>query len=215
MPNTNTEYYQQMKLLALEKRELYNVETSKLNLNVIRRIYKKEGITIDLWDPMGRKIKACYAADGEPSVMVNRNLPRVPRLFAMVHELKHHYVDREGILGGVHECGAYNENRVIEIGAEVFAAQFVYPDHEMLVRLDELGVPQTGCTAEAIVRFKHSCGALISYQSLVKRFIRFGRIEKDLCEGVQFTKLEEEIFGLPVYKRPSFINARKRKSGAG
>lgn len=212
MAHNNSPYYQQMKLIAGKKRKHYGIETSKLDLNVIRRIYKAEGIRIDPWDLKGGKIKACYFADGEPSVMVKRSLPREPKLFALVHELKHHYVDRDQILGGHIQCGSYNENEAIEIGAEVFAAQFIYPDAEMLARLDELGIPKTGCTPETIVRFKRACNAVVSYQFLVKRFERFGRIEKGLCSRVQFTKLEEQIFGIPVYKRPSFQEHRKRKT---
>lgn len=81
-----------------------------------------EGIRIDSWNLPGTKIRACYFADGEPSVMVRKDLPREPKLFALVHELKHHYVDRESILNGEHRCGAYNENELIEKGADVFAA---------------------------------------------------------------------------------------------
>jgi Zn-dependent peptidase ImmA (M78 family) len=205
-------YYQQMKLLAQEKRQLHEIETSKLNLNVIRAIYKKEGITIDSWDLKGRKLKACYCADGEPSVLVNKNLPREPRLFALAHELKHHYVDREQILGGQHKCGDYNEGDEIEIGAEVFAAQFIYPEGEMHDDLARFGVTKLGCTAETIVRFKKDCPAIISYTFLLKRFTRFGFIEKGEFSKVQFVKLEEKVFGPPLHKQDWFKQYRKRKS---
>lgn len=166
-----------MKALAMTKRALYGVETAKINLTLVRSIYKKEGVKIDYWVPKGRKIKACYFADGEPSVMVDKNLPNEPKIFALVHELKHHWVDRDAILDGVHKCGAYDENNVVEIGAEVFAAQFIYPDAEMLADLENFGVPTTACRPEHIVRFKKACPAPVSYTFLVKRFERFKRIE--------------------------------------
>jgi Zn-dependent peptidase ImmA (M78 family) len=50
----------------------------------------------------------------------------IPRLFALVHELKHHYIDQESIRGGELKCGDYNANQIIEKGAEVFAAEFIY-----------------------------------------------------------------------------------------
>jgi Zn-dependent peptidase ImmA (M78 family) len=212
MATGNSHYYQQMKLLAQEKREQYNIETSKINLNVVRRIYKAEGVTIDYWDVKGNKIKACYFADGEPSVAVKRSLPREPKLFALMHELKHHYVDHESILEGRYECGQYNENEVVEIGAEVFAAAFIYPDTEMLAHIADLGITKDSFTPETIVRFKRSCGAVVSYAFLVKRFEQFGYIEKGEYKGIQFQKLEEQIFGLPVYKRPSYQKNRKRVS---
>jgi len=211
MPETPAQYYQRLKALAMAKRELYKVETSKINLTLIRSIYKSEGVKIDYWVPKGRKIKACYFADGEPSVMVDKNLPNEPKIFALVHELKHHWVDRDAILDGVHKCGAYDDNNFVEIGAEVFAAQFIYPDTEMLTDLENFGVPPAACTPEHIVRFKSACPAPVSYTFLVKRFERFKRIEVGSCKKVQFKKLEEQIFGTPVYKRPSFIKNRKKK----
>lgn len=213
MVTANSLYYQQMKKLAGEKRLQYQIQTDKINLTAIRRIYKAEGVRIDYWDTKNNKIKACYFADGEPSVMIRKSLPLEPKIFALVHELKHHYVDRESILEGRHECGKYNENEKIEIGAEVFAAQFIYPDAEMLQRLEDLGVQKGTCTPEAIVRFKRSCGAVVSYQFLLKRLTRFGYIESDECKGVKFKNLEEKLFGTPIYKRPGFQEYRRRKSG--
>lgn len=212
MPTASSLYYQQMKALAEEKRCLYGVVTSELNLNVIRRIYREEGIRIDSWNLKRTKIKACYFPDGEPSVMVRKDLPREPKLFALVHELKHHYVDRESILNGEHRCGAYNENELIEKGAEVFAAHFIYPDAEMLAAAADMNISSGNCTPEMIVRFKKRCVAVISFTFVVKRFERYGFIEKGSCATIQFQKLEEQIFGLPVYKRPSFIANRKRSA---
>jgi Zn-dependent peptidase ImmA (M78 family) len=214
MLETPGQYYQRMKLLAGEKRTQYGIETAKLNLNVVRQIYRDEGIRIDQWPFKGGKIKALYYIDDAgPSVAVRNTLPRIPKVFALVHELKHHYVDQEAIRDGKYQCGKYNENEVIEIGAEVFASQFIYPDDEMRADLDKFGLPANGCKPEHIVRFKNACPALVSYQFLVKRFERFERIERGLCKGIKFTKLEEEIFGLPIYKRPSFIQNRKSRPG--
>jgi Zn-dependent peptidase ImmA (M78 family) len=52
-------------------------------------------------------------------------VPEEPRLFALLHELKHHYRDRDAIGAGSLVCGDYNANRRIEIGAEIFAAEFL------------------------------------------------------------------------------------------
>src|SRR5581483_10417288 len=83
-------YYQQMRVLALEKRAQHHVETSSLNLLTMQRIYKEEGIRIDRWDLKGRKIRAAYFCDdGDCSVLLNKNLPREPKLFSLAHELKH------------------------------------------------------------------------------------------------------------------------------
>ena len=106
--------YDDVRALAETKRKLYSVATETLNLNVIRRIYKEEGIKIDHWK-FGRRIRAVYMCDdGDPSVAVNETLPREPKLFSLVHELKHHYLDRNMIQNGTIKCGDYNANELIE-----------------------------------------------------------------------------------------------------
>lgn len=122
--------YEQLKFLARQKRQQYGVETASLNLSKARAIYKEEGITIDLWE-LSPRIRAMYMCEGgDQSVLVNKALPKKPRLFSMIHELNHHFVDREAIEDGKIECGDYNANRRIEVGAEVFAAEFIFPEQE-------------------------------------------------------------------------------------
>lgn len=209
---TRSDYYRQMKALALSKRAEHNIETATLNLRTIQRIYKSERIRIDPWDIKGSRIRAAYFCDNDDnSVMVNSNLPREPRLFALVHELKHHYVDRPTILKGLHKCGAYNENDVVEIGAEVFSAEFIYPEVEMRDHADRLGITNNTCISEKVVEFKRSCPAIISYKFIVKRFEWFGFCEEGQFKQEQFQKLEESLYGPPIYKQPWFQRLRARK----
>ena len=90
-----------MKSLAIQS-ESFGVETAKISLTR-SEAYTRRKAKIDYWDPKGRKI-ACYFADGDPSVMIDRKLPPEPKIFALVHELKHHWVDRDAILDGVHNA---------------------------------------------------------------------------------------------------------------
>ena len=41
--------YDEVKILAQNKRDLYGVTTDTLNLKLLRKIYKEEGIKIDHW----------------------------------------------------------------------------------------------------------------------------------------------------------------------
>ena len=108
------DYYEDLRALAREKRDTYGVDTAAFGLREVRRIYKTEGIRIDYW-PLPRKIKAIYmCADGDCSVAIQRALPDEPKLFAMVHELKHHYRDQALLESGVIHCGDYNANELIE-----------------------------------------------------------------------------------------------------
>lgn len=209
---TRSDYYRQMKALALSKRAEHKIETASLNLRTIQRIYKSERIRIDPWDIKGSRIRAAYFCDNDDnSVMVNSNLPREPRLFALVHELKHHYVDRPTILKGLYKCGAYNQNEMIEIGAEVFSAEFIYPEVEMRDLAARLGITNNTCTSEKVVEFKRSCPAIISYKFIVKRFEWFGFCAEGQFKREQFQKLEESLYGPPIYKQPWFQRYRARK----
>jgi len=192
-------YYEDLKALAREKRELHGVDTAAFGLREVRRIYKEEGIRIDLW-PLPYKIKALYMCeDGECSVAVQRSLPDEPKLFALVHELKHHYRDQELLGSGVIACGDYNANELIEKGAEVFAAEFIYPEEEFADDID--GYVADEWKPEHVVHFKRACKAKVSYMFLCKRLERLGHIERGAFGGVQFRKLEEHMFGVPFYRR--------------
>lgn len=200
-----------MRNLALQKRQEYSVQTAGFGLRELRKIYKAEGIRIDTLPLKSRRIRASYFCDDDDfSVLLKKGLPKEPTLFALVHELKHHYADRTLIQAGVYACGDYNANAEIEVAAEVFAAEFIYPEQEMKQLLEELAITQANCSAETIIAFKRACPAKVSYQFLLKRFVWFGLCGKGAFAKVQFQKLEERIYGLPIYKQPGFKKRRNR-----
>lgn len=192
-------YYEGLKALARDKRKAYGVNTSAFGLRELRRIYKQESIHIDTW-PLPRRIKALYmCADGDFSVAVQETLPYEPKLFALVHELKHHYRDRDALTNGTIACGDYNANELIEKGAEVFAAEFIYPELEFADQIRLLGI--TTWTPEQVVKLKRNCGARVSYTFLCKRLERLHLIRPGQFQLIQFRKLEERIHGVAIYRR--------------
>jgi Zn-dependent peptidase ImmA (M78 family) len=192
-------YYEQLKLLARQKRAEHGVDTAALGLRAVREIYKVEGVRIDYY-PLPYKIKALYMCDdGDCTVALQRRLPDEPKLFALIHELKHHYCDREALGAGVIHCGDYDANELIEKGAEVFAAEFIYPEAEFAEDITHLDLSFSD--AADVVRVKHSCKAKVSYKFISKRLERLGRITAGQFDGVQFQKLEEQMFGVPFYRR--------------
>lgn len=210
-----SEYYQSLRVLALEMRNKHNVKTPSLNLPKIYQIYKVEGIRIDNWAIRSSKIRAAYFCDNDDySVMVKKTLPRVPKNFALIHEFKHHLVDRFDIQDGQYTCGAYNANKIVEIGAEVFAAEFIYPESEMLELLDKLKINKVNFCPEKVVEFKRSCEAIISYQFIAKRFVRFGYCEKEELKNIKWQNLEEKLYGRPFYKEQWFQDYRARKKSS-
>ncbi|MGH7146424.1 MAG: ImmA/IrrE family metallo-endopeptidase [Nitrospiraceae bacterium] len=205
-------YYQAMRTLALEKRAKYKIATASLNLRSIQHVYKEEGIRIDLRDMKCSRIRAAYFCDNNDySVLVNKNLPREPKLFALVHELKHHFADRETIQNGQIKCGDYNANEIIEIGAEVFAAEFIYPETEMQELATHLGITNHTCLPESVVQFKRACPVPVSYKFIVKRFEWFGFCAPGQFKQERFQKLEEKLHGIPIYKQPWFQRHRLKK----
>ena len=211
-PQDRFAYYQEMRALAREKRSLYGVQTDKLDIPFLERIYKSEQIKIDRRRVRGNKIRASYFCDdGECSVLLNQSLPRAPKMFTLAHELKHHYVDQQIIRDGQIRCGDYNRNEFIEKSAEVFAAEFIYPEAEMRQLAASMEIDSRTCTKELIVEFKRACPACISYIFIVKRFERFRFFPKGTYADVQFQKLEEEIHGPPIYKQEWFKERRARK----
>jgi Zn-dependent peptidase ImmA (M78 family) len=202
--------YESLKRLAQQKRIDYSVTTPTLNLIVVRTIYRSEGIRIDPWK-FPSAIRAAYMCDdSDPSVAINKTLPREPKLFSLVHEWKHHLLDQQLIENGKIRCGDYNANQTIEVGAEVFAAEFIYPESEFLLCTKQLGIQTAKCTPQDVVRLKRECGACVSYQFLRKRLIRLAFASEHTFDRVQFQKLEEQMFGVPIYKQEWFKQRRNR-----
>jgi Zn-dependent peptidase ImmA (M78 family) len=196
---SNRAYYEDLLSLAQEKRAHYQVKTGAFGLLQVRKIYKAEGIRIDQF-PLPYKIKALYMCDeGDCSVAIQKTLPDEPKLFALVHELKHHYRDRDALGSGTIICGDHNANALIEKGAEVFAAEFIYPEAEFAADLLVRGVAQW--TAEEVVRFKRECKAKVSYRYICKRLERLQLISHGQFAAIQFQKLEEHLFGVPFYRQ--------------
>jgi Zn-dependent peptidase ImmA (M78 family) len=192
-------HYEDLKQLARQKRAEFRVNTAAFGLAELRRIYKQEQIRLDHWPQLPRKVKALYMCeDGDCSVALQPTLPYEPKLFALVHELKHHFRDREVLGAGVIHCGDYDANELIEKGAEVFAAEFIYPESEFASDLQALGVSVR--EASDIVEIKRNCKAKVSYHFIRKRLERLSIIRAGQFDGVQFQKLEYQIYGQPYFR---------------
>jgi len=176
-------YYQEMCELAQEKRVEHDLTTPQICLSKVREIYQYEGIDIFPCRRRVRNLKAAYHNDIDGChVLLNMQLPEAPRLFAMVHELKHHYTDRHLL----HYCGEVTKRSpVIEIGAEVFAAEFIFPEKEFEQHVRNCGLSGS-ITAEDIVLLMYCSPVPVSYQFIQKSLTRLGLITKDQFKGVKF-----------------------------
>jgi hypothetical protein len=75
-------------------------------------------------------------------------------------------------------------------------------------RQEELGIQLGKCSPEDVVRLKRECGACVSYQFLRKRLVRLGFAPTHAFDRIQFQNLEEQIYGLPIYKQDWFKKRR-------
>jgi Zn-dependent peptidase ImmA (M78 family) len=174
----------------------------------MRRIYRAEGIRIDLWPHPLRGLRGAYFNDElGPTVMIAKGLPSEPMIFTLGHELKHHLVDRDSATGF---CSESNRKDEVEIGAEIFAAELIFPEEDFCAHLAGMGVLQGQCDAETMVRLKHETATTMSYAALAKRAEYLGFAAKGSLQAVKWTKLAEELYGEPLYKRLIRLQLRKR-----
>jgi Zn-dependent peptidase ImmA (M78 family) len=192
-------YYQEMKALARQVRADHKLTTPKVLRTDLRRIYKHYGIHIDLWPHGLKRLRGAYFFDDlGASVMLAKGLPSDPMVFTMGHELKHHLVDRER---GLSYCDASNASEPVEIGAEIFAAELIFPEQDFIERLSRMGIDKGRCSAETLVRLKRETETTLSYAGLAKRAEFLGLATEGSLGKVRWKKLEEQIYGEPVYKK--------------
>jgi hypothetical protein len=213
---TRSEYYDEMRRLANEQRSLFNLSSVRVTLTDLRKIFKHHDISISLWPMPGisgdhmKKIKGAYMhVDGQPSVLISRRLPDEQRIFTMAHELKHHLADYDDAAKGI-TCQFEGATDAKEIAAEVFAAELIYPDTIFISDMSARSIAQGACTDRDIVRLKRSTNTTLSFTALAKKATFLGFASKGSLDGVKWKKLDEEIFGEPLYKR---INRYRHYSG--
>ena len=185
-----------MKQLARQIRDKHDLTTPRVMRTDLRRIYKAYNLQIDL-RPGFMGLRGAYFNDEcGASVMMAKGLPLDPAVFTMAHELKHHLVDSENTQL---DCDQWNNP--IEIAAEVFAAELIYPERDFHADLTQMGATPGHCAPEHLVRLKHDTKTTLSYAGLVKRAEWFQFIEEKQFAKVQFQKLHDKIYGAP-FRRP-------------
>lgn len=205
--NARTEYYRQMTELAQKQRNLIGLQGVRVLKSDIRKLFKLHSVQIDLWPFPGmtykkplKSLRGAYINDpiAGPCVLISRNIPDEPQIFTMAHELKHHLVDQDSVTSF---CQDSNLSEMVEVGAEVFAAELIFPQKLFYESMISMGVKQGGCTAEDLVKLKHSSNTTLSYAGLVKRAEYFKFATSGSLAKVKWKILEELTYGEPVYKR--------------
>jgi Zn-dependent peptidase ImmA (M78 family) len=130
--------------------------------------------------------------------MVPEKLPPEPLIFTLGHEFKHHLVDSD--MGTVY-CDISNQRKEIEIGAEVFAAELIFPDLDFTAWMGRLGVPSLGGNPQHLVKLKRESQTTLSYAGIRKKanFLKF--IPDGAFLDVKWKMLEVKIYGVPLYQQ--------------
>jgi Zn-dependent peptidase ImmA (M78 family) len=131
--------------------------------------------------------------DNNRHVIVDRKLPDDPYLFTLAHELKHHLCDQDLAKAFCHDG---NQNEIIEIGAEVFAAEFLYPENDFSKDLKFRGIEKGVCTQQDLVTLKHDVKTSLSYAGLRKRAINFGYAPSTMPTS-GWKQIEVSLYGPP------------------
>ncbi len=161
--NLTSDYYD-LKLLARRVRAENGLTSPRVQQSDLRRIYFKNGIEIDYWPYPFKYLRGAFICDDlGTTVVLAQNLPQDPMIFTMAHELKHFLKDRHL---GISYCDESNISKTIEIGAEVFASEFLFPDQYFIEYMQRMKVKRGYCDAEMIVKLKHQTRTTLSYAGL-------------------------------------------------
>ena len=188
------DYYDDLKRLARQVRAENGLNSARVTPADMRRIYFRNGIEVDLWPYRLRNLRGAFICDKlGTTVMLAKNLPRDPMVFTMAHELKHFYRDRNL---GISYCDQSNISRTLEIGAEIFAAELIFPDRDFIAELNKMGVRQNQCLPRTLVELKHTTGTTLSYAGLAIKAERLRFAPPNSLTKVKTWRKLERLYGL-------------------
>jgi Zn-dependent peptidase ImmA (M78 family) len=185
----DTGYYYEMRGLAQEVRARNEIEGPDVSMREMWRTFRAEGIEELHFRHGFKQLRGAYFNDEYGvTVMLAGGLPDEPTIFTMAHELKHHLVDSES---GTVLCRTDEQMRRVEIGAEVFAAEFIYPEKDFVYDLFRLlrGMPQS-VTPELLTELKRKTQTTLSYAALAKRAVLLRLADEKAFKGVRWRALE-------------------------
>ena len=192
-------YYEDLKLLARQVRAENGLSSPRVLPSDLRRIYAKHGIEVDEWPYRFRHLRGAFIDDQlGTTVMLAKGLPRDPLAFTMAHELKHFYRDRDL---GISYCDQSNLNRSLEIGAEIFAAELLFPDRDFVAHMKMMGIHRDECLPKTLVHLKRKTGTTLSYAGLAIKAERLGFAPSHSLTTVKTWRKFEAVYDEPVRRR--------------
>jgi Zn-dependent peptidase ImmA (M78 family) len=186
-------YYEELKLLARQVRAENNLRSPRVLPSDLRRIYDRHGITIDSWPYRLRHLRGAFISDHlGTTVLLASGLPQDPMVFTMAHELKHFFRDRDL---GISYCDQSNLSREVEVGAEIFAAELLFPDQDFIKHMRSLRVGQDQCLPRTLVHLKCKTRTTLSYAGLAIKAERLGYAPARSLTKIKTWRKLEELYG--------------------
>src|SRR6476659_1573590 len=186
-------YYEELKLLARQVRAEHGLRSPRVLASDLRRIYDQHGIVIDSWPYRLRHLRGAFISDDlGTTVMLASGLPQDPMVFTMAHELKHFFRDREL---GISYCDQSNLDKAVEIGAEIFAAELLFPDEDFSKHMRLLSVGRDQCLPKTLVQLKRKTRTTLSYAGLAIKAERLGYAPACSLTKIRTWRKFEALYG--------------------
>ena len=183
-------YYAEMRELAREVRKRYGLRTPRVELADLEKICDAAGAKLDIWPGEFRRLRGAYFNDTYGAhVMVMKGLGKDAMVFTIAHELKHHLFDANlKPYSGWH----LSVPNPLEVGAEIFAAELIYPETNFRSDLSRLGVGGGTSPVETIVRLKREAGTTLPYKVLAERAVKMGFASQKSFDSKDWRRLERK-----------------------
>lgn len=192
-------YYEDLKRLARQIRAEHGLRSPRVLPSDLKNIYAKNGILIDLWPYRLRNLRGAFINDHlGTTVLLAKGLPQDPMVFTMAHELKHFFRDRDL---GISYCDQSNLNRTLEVGAEIFASEFLFPDHDFVDYMKMMGIRRGQCVPETLVHLKQTTRTTLSYAGLAIKAEYLGFAPARSLTTVKTWRKLEQLYGVRPAKR--------------
>jgi len=159
----------------------------------LKRIYFKNGIEIDFWPYRLRNLRGAFLCDDlGTTVMLAKGLPQDPLAFTMAHELKHFYRDRDL---GISYCDHSNIHKALEIGAEIFASEFLFPERDFIDHMERMRIGTDQCLPRTLIDLKHTTRTTLSYAGLAIKAERLRFAPPNSLTRVKTWRKLEKLYG--------------------
>ena len=193
-------YYEDLKALARQVRAENGLSSPRVLPGDLMRIYAKYEIVLDQWPYRFRNLRGAFINDDlGMTIMIAKGLPQDPMVFTMAHELKHFFRERDL---GISYCDQSNLNKALEIGAEIFAAEMLFPDRDFIAQMKMMGVRTNQCLPKTLISLKRKTGTTLSYAGLAIKAERLGFAPAHSVTTIKTWRRLEALYSPPV-RRPA------------